>query len=82
MNNKVHFILLRPGFNSRQRQWREFFSSPQRSDRLWGPPRLLSNGNVGHLLWGQSGSSVKPWLRMPVSVPPLCKCVFMACCLV
>jgi hypothetical protein len=22
-----------------------FFSSPQRSDRLWGPPSLLSNGN-------------------------------------
>jgi hypothetical protein len=23
-----------------------FFSSPQRSDRLWGPPSLLSNGAI------------------------------------
>jgi hypothetical protein len=41
-----------PGFGSRQGQWWEFFSSPLRPDRLWGPtqspihwvPRALTPG--------------------------------------
>jgi len=33
----------RPGFDCRQRQG-FFFSSPLRSDRIWGPLRLLSIG--------------------------------------
>jgi hypothetical protein len=36
----------------------KFFSS-QRSDRLWGPPSLISKGNWGILSWGYSGSGVK-----------------------
>jgi hypothetical protein len=31
---------------------REFFSSLPRSDRLWGPPSLLSNGYRGPFLFG------------------------------
>jgi hypothetical protein len=30
---------------------REFFSSPPRPERLWGPPSLLSNGYQGFFLW-------------------------------
>jgi hypothetical protein len=30
----------------------EFFSSPPRPDRLWGPPSLLSNGYQGPFPWG------------------------------
>jgi hypothetical protein len=33
------------------RGW-EFFSSPPRPDRLWGPPSPLSNGYLGLLPWG------------------------------
>jgi hypothetical protein len=29
----------------------EFFSSPPRPDRLWGPPSLLSNGYEGPFTW-------------------------------
>jgi hypothetical protein len=41
-------IRLRDGrqeFNSRQGQWWDFLSSPPRSDVLWGPRSLISNGN-------------------------------------
>jgi hypothetical protein len=40
------------------RDW-EFFSSPLRPERLWGPPSLLSNGHQGLFPWGQSGGGVK-----------------------
>jgi hypothetical protein len=35
------------------------FSSPRRSDRLWGPPNLLSNRYRRLFLRGQSGRGVK-----------------------
>jgi len=31
------------GFNSRQWQWRDLFSSPSCPGWIWGPPILLSN---------------------------------------
>jgi len=34
----------RPGFNSWQGQWWNFFSLLPRPDRLWNPPSLLYNG--------------------------------------
>jgi len=34
------------GFDSRQVQWRDFFT-PQHPDRFWSPPSLLSNGYRG-----------------------------------
>jgi len=60
------------------KQW-EFFSSPPRPDRRWGPPSLLSNGNQGLFPWGQSGRGVKlttplhpvPRSRMCGAIPPL-----------
>jgi hypothetical protein len=33
------------------RGW-EFFSSPPRPERLWGPPSLLYNGYKGFFPWG------------------------------
>jgi len=39
--------VLWPGFES-GRGW-EFFSSPPRRDRLWGPPSLSFNGYSGLL---------------------------------
>jgi hypothetical protein len=38
---------------------KRFFFTPQRPDRLWGPPSLLSNGYCGLFHWGQSGRGVK-----------------------
>jgi len=35
----------RQGFNSRQGQWRDFFSSPPHPDQNLSPPSPLSNGN-------------------------------------
>jgi hypothetical protein len=32
-------------------------SSPQRPDRLWGPPSLLSNGYRGTFLWGKAAGA-------------------------
>jgi hypothetical protein len=37
----------------------EFFSSPPRPERLWGPPSLLSNGYQVLFPWGYSGRVVK-----------------------
>jgi len=73
---------LRPGqprFNSRQGQWWDFFSSPPPSDRLWGLPSLLSNGDLRLLPRGLIVQGVKmtthlhlvPNLRMRGAIPPL-----------
>jgi hypothetical protein len=37
----------------------EFFSSPPRQKRLWGPPSLLCNGYQGLFPWGLSGRGAK-----------------------
>jgi len=39
------------GGSSPGRGW-EFYASPPRPDRLWGPPSLLSNGYKGLSRWG------------------------------
>jgi hypothetical protein len=46
------------GGSSPSRRW-EFFSSPPRPDRLWGPLSLLSNGYQGPFRWRRSGRGVK-----------------------
>jgi hypothetical protein len=66
----------------------EFFSSPPRPDRLWGPPSLLFNGYQGLFQWRQSGRSVKltthlhlvPGSRMRGNIPPLLQRTCMAWC--
>jgi len=42
------------GGSSPVRGW-EFFSSPPRPDRLWGPSSILTNGYRGLLHWKYSG---------------------------
>jgi hypothetical protein len=37
----------RPGFDSRQMKWMEFFTSPPRPERLWSPISLLSSSKRG-----------------------------------
>jgi len=57
----------------------EFFSSPPRLERFWGPPSLLSNGYQWLFPWGLSGRGVKlttllhlaPRSRMSEDIPPL-----------
>jgi hypothetical protein len=39
------------GSSSPDREW-EFFSTPPRTDRLWSPPSLLSDGYQGLFPWG------------------------------
>jgi hypothetical protein len=68
----------RPRFDSRQ-GWGFFFLFSPRPDRLWDPPRLLSNGYQGPFPRGQSSLSMKltthlqlaPRLRTRGAIPQL-----------
>jgi hypothetical protein len=42
------------------------FSSPQRPDRLWGPPSLLYNGHRGFFSRGSSGRGVGLYIQSPI----------------
>jgi hypothetical protein len=42
------------GFGVRVAVVPKIFSSPRRSDRLWGPPNLLSDGYWGSFLGGKA----------------------------
>jgi hypothetical protein len=75
------------GGSNRGRGW-EFFSSPPRSDRLWGLPSLLSSGYQDVFPCGWSGRGVKlnsyfhlvPRSRMRGAIPSLSQYTFMAWC--
>jgi hypothetical protein len=43
-----------PGFDSRQEKLRDLFSSPQRPDRLWGIPNVLSMDTGGSFPGGKA----------------------------
>jgi hypothetical protein len=47
-----------------------FVSSPQRPDRLWGPPSVLSNGHHGLFARGQNGQCVKLTTHVPLVPRP------------
>jgi hypothetical protein len=49
------------------------FSSPRRSDRLWGPPDLLYSGYQGLFLWGVKWPGVKLTTHLQL-VPRSRKC--------
>jgi len=71
----------RPGFTSRQWQCWDFFSSPSRPDRLWGPPSFLSTGYKGAFSLGvkrpvreadhspPSSTDVKVWVELYLHSP-------------
>jgi hypothetical protein len=78
----------RPGFNSRQGQWWEFFSSPPRPDRFWGPHSLLSNGYRGCFpgvklteLEADHSPSSNAEVKIVWRYTPLPQNVFMSWCL-
>jgi hypothetical protein len=63
----------RPGFSSRWGQSCNFFSSPSRPDRLWGPPGLLFSGyrRLFPRVKLTTHPHLVPRLRMCGAMPPL-----------